>query len=176
MRAALLCPGPSLAQYPGREGYEIVIGVNRVAGRITCDYACMLDVTPYELLRRDGLDFVGDPVHTTPARARAKVLRKWPDAERFAHMDLQAIDSVPTSLRWRLYSVTCGLVLAHHLGAESVDCWGIDWHGELDWDGLADARFVRTDERWRQESVVFANVAAVLGVPVTRMQEAGNVK
>ena len=41
-RAALLCPGSSIAGYPGRDGFDLVIGVNRAALMVPVDaWACM---------------------------------------------------------------------------------------------------------------------------------------
>lgn len=56
MRVAMLSPGPSLVKYPGRNGYDLVIGVNRVPFKHECDWWSLADDTAY--LQRDK----GDPL------------------------------------------------------------------------------------------------------------------
>ena len=51
MRVAMLSPGPSLEKYSGRDGYDLVVGVNRVVFQHECDWWSLADDTAY--LQRD---------------------------------------------------------------------------------------------------------------------------
>ena len=52
-RAAILCPGPSLArvtrEFLAGEGYGLVIGVNRAVQALPCDAWVMLDDHTFEM-------------------------------------------------------------------------------------------------------------------------------
>lgn len=172
MRAALLCPGDSLQRFPGPETYDVVIGVNRVAGSVPCHYAAMLDMLPYQMLRRSGGDFIGTPVHVTGRTERRKLAIEFPDVERFPFVDWSTISAVPRGIRWGLYSATMALVLARSLGATEVECWGVDWRGAADWDGTTHQKFVRNDERWKNEIGIWHATVQAIGIPVVRCQEA----
>lgn len=157
-RAAVLCPGPSLESFPGREGYDVLIGVNRAAGRFACDYWAMLDAVPF--------------YHTTPIGAPAalcqypewvKVLKYIADGGNpcpHRHLDLKDVDAwlrpelhgVPARFK---YSMLAGITLAHAIGAVEVDVYGADWAGTQDFDGVELAKNCRDDRRWRLEKEGF---------------------
>jgi len=171
VRVALLCPGDSLRLFPGTETYDVVIGVNRVAGSVPCHYAAMLDTLPYQMLRREGGDFIGEPVHVTGKSERRKLAKEFPDVERFPFVDWSTISGIPRGLRWGLYSATMAMVLARSLGASEIECWGVDWQGTADWDGATDGKFVRDDNRWKNEIGIWHATVQAIGIPVVRCQE-----
>ncbi len=46
MKIAVVSAGPSADKFPGRDGYDTVIAVGKIAARVACDYWVILDVAP----------------------------------------------------------------------------------------------------------------------------------
>src|SRR5688500_15855664 len=109
MNVAILCPGPSLTQFPGAPDATI-IGVNRAATRFTCDWLAAID---YTLIEKHGGRFLGNPRWLTnrcsfehfarrdhPWGRREHVVTDW---LRQNYLDTQQFS-------WTLYSFTSALV------------------------------------------------------------------
>jgi hypothetical protein len=174
-KAALLCPGPSLAAFPGRNGYDVVLGVNRAARRVPCDYWVFLDAH----VPRDFGPPAGRPTLVSRACALRRVTRglaagqaKWAEGlEHFPLEDLPKPASWPS--KWDNLSLLAALALAVHLGAVEIECWGVDWDGVRDWDGYSDARQNRTETRWSRERDLFNAIVVGLAAKGIRVSRRG---
>jgi hypothetical protein len=65
-------------------------------------------------------------------------------------------DTCPIALQWDLFSATIALVYAVRRGATLINCFGMDWAGTADFDGVQ-AGGNRTPERWELEQAIFKN-------------------
>ena len=172
-RIAILCPGPSLREFGDREGYDVRIGVNRAVEAYRCDYWVALDRRTFGMTKP-----LGRPTLVSHDSAYRQMCRQWPEAETFPHLSYQSLDPLSPRVRWRKFSATTALVLASHLGASSIDCWGADWTGETDFDGYTHRRQNRTLSRWRQEARLWQTVCELLaerGATVRRVGHADTV-
>ncbi len=162
MRAALLCPGPSLRAYPGREGqggFDLVIGVNRVATLHPVDvWAC----GDWPLIEQERGRVLGEPTLFVAASGAAQLrdhspAGPWP----FKTIEFEQLEqggfATSAGPQWNLFSTTAALMFAGWVGATRIDCYGIDWRGTLDWDGTA-AGGNRSPERWQLEKDLCQNV------------------
>jgi hypothetical protein len=166
IRAAVLCPGPSLTQFPGRDGYDLVIGVNRAAGYFPCDYWAMLDATPFFHCKP-----LGNPAILCQTPEWVKVQRFIGDMPeprpRHRHIAPEDVDAsiafelrtVPARFK---YSLCAAITLAHSLGASAVDVYGADWRGVHDYDGRELAQNCRDARRWELEQQSFEVLATSL--------------
>jgi hypothetical protein len=108
MRALILCPGPSLAAFPGSAGGksdepELLIGVNRAAAHVACDVWAAGD---YPLIRKARCEVRGLPALLTAA-ATADRLRQsvapWPRPV----VEFEACYRFcPPRLQWALFTST----------------------------------------------------------------------
>ena len=171
MKACILCPGPSLAEAlrrPLREEYETVVGVNRAAEAFACDDWVALDVRTFGMTAP-----MGRPTIVTSLPHFRAMCREWPGAREYPHLDPR--DVVPQSLRreWATKGLLTAVAVAWARGADVIDCFGLDWEGEADFDGRTFAGQKRTVERWQREAEQFARLAADLarrGAAVTRVR------
>ena len=160
MKAAVLCPGPSLPKEFDRTGYDHVIAVNRAALSTDADYIILPD------------DY-------TLGWLTANALRRRPVIVSSLHKYRQMIDSLWIALhspflerdihwlevpgyQWWTKSLTTALVLAAWMGADEIECVGVDWKGTKDFDGFTDSSQQRTDERWTKERLMARAVVAKL--------------
>lgn len=180
LRAAVLCPGPSMVQtFAGKtRRYAIVIGVNRAVCAYACDYWVMLDDHTWDLAHENGRAPIGTPTVMCDASLWRKVQnRARPAAERH-NLIVPADVKVPMRpVKWHTWSATAAVALAHHLGARSIDVFGMDWEGVQDFDGFTHQRNSRTDERWRREQACYLdlqNLLAESGSTVTRVRPEGS--
>lgn len=147
MRVALLSCGPSLADYPGPDGFGLVIGVNKAATAHRChwwsvgDEACYWRYQPV---------VKGLPLTWT---AKDTAERIGQHTGLFTGRTYQRDERV----QWTLFSATAALWLACSLGTEVV-CYGCDMAGELNWDGTAEVGAVRTPSRWERERAAWDNL------------------
>jgi hypothetical protein len=162
MTAALLSCGPSLALYPGRDAFDVVIAVNRavlVGGYTWWSVGDILTVgrlypsLPYA------------PLIWTHTETMRQVIGRfgWVDGKTYHRDEINA--------RWSMFSATAGLMLAKKLGAERVECYGCDMAGEQNWDGTAEPTANRTEQRWERERVIWEktrNLVEEFGVEVIR--------
>lgn len=153
MKTALLCPGPSLSRYLGREGYDLVIGVNRAAEKHPVDIWVAHDV---QRIRDSAPGVIGSPLLVVATETWGVI-----DAEngwRGRMIEQTAyLEAVPHAFGWTSFSATSALVCAFWRGAKRIDLYGADWKGKLDWDGVA-AGLNRADSRWEWESSMMLNV------------------
>lgn len=170
LRAAVLCPGPSLVRtFEGKTGrYGLVIGVNRAVGRFSCDYWSMLDDHSFAMAQP-----IGHPTVLCDPTAWQRVKREFPHAAQHDLVTVRDVSSVPLlPTKWHTWSATAAVALAHHLGARHIDCFGMDWSGIEDFDGTTDARNVRDADRWRRERDCYhglVDLLAELGTTVARV-------
>lgn len=137
-KVAVLCSGSSIELYPGGDEYDAVIGVNRAATRHRCDYWVCID-GPAAVLKIPGAKVIGEPV----------VLESWKRTEnaKFRVMFIKGIPGYTTS--WGNKSSLAAVAFAIRLGAEEIDCYGMDWEGSCDWDGRYTQN--RSNGRWSSE-------------------------
>lgn len=162
MKAGILCPGPSLARIPPLSDYQLLVGVNRapfIVG-VEVDAWCF-----------DARAFLSGRIAYKPtllcsahdvaeiSGARRIVLE---DHHIFTHEYLLHYWPGPL-LAWCDFSATSAIILAAHLGATSIDCYGSDWTCEPDADGVSLPSNRRTPERWGEEAIVWQKVTAYLG-------------
>lgn len=147
MRAAILCPGPSLASTWPIVGYSDtafgqVIAVNRALVRHPkADWLVSADWPMIKSLGLDTPTVDGRPVKVCTQDRCAEILRaKGRDALGFGALMGGHF----------CYSTLAAFALAEHLGASDVYVFGDDKYGELDFDGAA-AGMNRTEGRWAIE-------------------------
>lgn len=168
MKAAVLCPGPSLIEFRGGTGYGAVIGVNRAAAYTPCDWWVICDEQTFAMCVP-----LGSPSVVCDQDCLARLLRKYPRSADYAWLDREH-DWPPRKgpCRWWRFSATSALVLAARLGATHVDCYGVDWRGACDWDGYTHSGQCRTVTRWADERQVWQSTVDTLaerGVTVERI-------
>jgi hypothetical protein len=151
--AAVLCPGPSLEEFePAGEhaAYDLTIGVNRAAGRFPCDVWVALDARTF--LKTQVL---GAPLIVTAADQFTLMGRM--DARAAAFRSIAPLTFGPRihKAAWHSKGLTVACVAAWAAGARFVDCYGVDWFGEADWDGHTDPKNQRTPDRWAAERRLF---------------------
>ena len=158
MRATLLCPGPSLGKTfpPGRNGYELIVGVNRAAQYTPCDWWAALDG---DFVRSQHRNNLGTP----KLLSREYVLfaedsHEWLiDLENSLTLEVVASDTPAVRIgRVGQFTAPAALLLCGYLGATSIDVYGADLAGTTDFDGHAPPDAWRTDERWRREQTIWS--------------------
>lgn len=154
MNIALLCPGPSLADFPGVSGFDRTIGVNRAALAHPCDvWAC----GDYPLIERVRHQVIGKPELFTAAVSAAHLRdhsTHWPgDVVEFEWL----YGVCPAEWRWDHFTATASLVYAAWRGVKRIDVYGCDWAGTGDWDDTQ-AGGNRNDARWDLERGIWQNV------------------
>lgn len=101
-----------------------------------------------------------------------KVLRRRPEAALFPQINPQDIRLGRERVNWRLRSAPTAIVLAHWLGARTVDCYGMDWSGTADFDGHTHPLHNRDAARWADEAAAFEALRtwlAEMGTTVNRI-------
>lgn len=167
MLAALLCPGSLLVKYAGRGEYGAVVAVNRAAIQHGCDVWMALDL---ERIRQTRSLVVGKPKLLTNAGTLAALVQQDGPIENAMVVD-DLHRRFPTSFNWIGYSASCGAVYLASIGATRIDCYGMDWRGTKDFDGV-EAGDNRTDDRWAKEEAVWVQLTDRLkwrGVEVRRI-------
>ena len=156
MKAALLCPGPSLLAFNEAPRYDLTIGVNRAVLAFPCDWWAVQDWQLFGDTHPDG----NPAVFTTLDCMEA--IRRHGGSYRLAHRLLRYIADVyfyePAPDYWALYTATAALILAWDQGATSITCYGCDREGVDDYDGTSRTSDNRTDERWQRESRIWRDV------------------
>ena len=171
MKAAIACPGPTLADWPGGwwadAGFDLVVGVNRAANLVACDYWVTLDRHTVKM---------SDPLGEPPVIAAPGMLGNITNA----HPEIRVRANVPvdrrwiegTKVRWWRWGLTVAIGFATSRGADRIELYGVDWRGTDDWDGLNVPKMKRSPGRWARERRVFDRLVGVLaarGVTVVRM-------
>lgn len=174
MRAAILCPGPSLQHYLyARPDYDVTVGVNRAVTVARCQWWSCTDWEPFtwftpiegtapvkfapEINRRRYLYHVGIPEaeHGKPEHCKGWLLH-----EEIAYGARPT--TCPRKGKWRCFSSLSALVLAEWLGATEIVMYGADMIGGDDFDGPPAYRATRTDYRWQNEINKLSKIAAWL--------------
>ena len=172
MKAAVLCPGPSLATaYKGRGDYDRVLGVNRGVWRDPgCDWWVATDDAPFVQLpmrwwtMRHTADILRGTGRTLTGGTIAEYETEW-EAER-----------VPYELggaSWGTFTSTAALVRAYLDGAKQIDVYGYDATNAADFDGANLPTNTRDAQRWEHEAAVWGVVTRWLaerGCEVRRIQ------
>lgn len=170
MNAAVLCPGPSLERFPGRDAYELVIAVNRAVTVCECDYVILLDAWTFSKCG----PIPGKPTIVAAADIYHQMCGIAPAALHHPFLERDVGWLPKTGVLWQTKGLTTALVLAWVKGATEVECVGVDWSGAADWDGFTHPRQQRTADRWtRERQLARATVAliedrgaAVSGLPL----------
>lgn len=185
MRIALVSEGPSAKDYPGRDGYDEVIGANGVPSLWPCTWWVFLDKEQYVYWLNQ---IIGRPkILTTTALERAMnehyfkakgLDERWKDDvdnqrlvydEQVPPLPPMPIDVPRLSAgnrahepRWTQYTGLACLVCAWMLADEAktqatVDVFGVDLAGSADCHDRPSAP-ARTDNRWEFERRVFSGL------------------
>lgn len=175
-RAAVLCPGPSLASWlprlrGGGEGeFDLVVAVNRTAKEWPADYWAILDAESFT-----DVTPVGTPELVIPEKQYKRLTRLVPDVgERFNVHLREALACPPRSTFWHQWSATLAVVMAWNVGARRIEVFGADLAGTADFDGVTLERHDRDARRWRRERGAWLLTSTWLrsdGVEVWRRQE-----
>jgi len=170
MIAAILNPGPSLLRtYPGRTDAGLVMAVNRAATAFACDvWAC----GDYPAVQ-DSRDKLACLPALLTAENTAAALRdrnqKWPGrVVEFSELHSCVLPSV---VDWPWVTALAAVVYAASVGATLIRCYGCDWSGEQDFDGVVGG-LNRSEARWTHEAALFGALRTVLdrrGVTVERI-------
>lgn len=179
-KAAILCPGRSVLEYPGREAFDFVIGVNRAVGAFACDYWVFIDKYTYVLSQTSDSPCIGTPAICLERGVYSQVCRERPDAKQFTCMPTLHSWERERAAKSGLFSATRALVVAYNLGATDITAYGIDWDSDHpgDWDGYHDHRQVRRLDRLNDQKTRWGMTAGLLterGVSVRRCQEVAHV-
>ncbi len=158
MKSALLCPGPSLTRFPGRRGYDLLIGVNRAPIAFACDVWACGDWPLYCKIENDReiqAQVIGSPLWFTAANSAEEVWERhtrWRGEVR----TFESIDPGIAGIDWDFFTFTAAIGYAAWRGATTIDVYGADWSGVKDFDGAAGASPEnRTGDRWTQERWMF---------------------
>lgn len=168
MKAAILCPGPSLADFSGTDA-DIAIGINRAVSHYPCDFHVFLDCRAFY-----AAEPVNEPCLVTTRQMYRRVTRKRPEALQRLFLCRDRL-TTGTAAKWGRFSVTSALILAENLGATEIECFGCDMEGTKDWDGHAFEQDRRDEKRWREERELWQQLTAYLaerGCAVRRMEAA----
>ena len=169
MRIAILAPGPSLLEtYPGREGFDVVITINRAGRAFPGDYWVALDAYTLNMM---GVPR-GGPAIVTSRSQYGQMRRLDSSLAELPHIETEAIEFDAADVKWRKFSATVALALAAELGATHIECFGMDRTGAADFDGFTHTKQNRRPDRWREEAKVWDAMCAGLargGVSVDRI-------
>jgi hypothetical protein len=147
LNAALLCPGPSLRLFRGHgKRYDVLIGVNRGALIVPCDWWSAIDMEVITAVIPPGKP------------------RLWTRGDHEKHFA-----EFPPATCWTKYSALAGLVLAAILKADAIDCYGCDMTGADEYDGQPLPGVNRHPNRWSDERHWWDQTAAMLPLEITRI-------
>jgi hypothetical protein len=155
MKTALLCPGPSLADYRTSD-HEIVVGVNRAVSVAPCDFWVLLDDRPFR-----SASPIGEPCLVTSGAIYRRFIRKSLLTKDRPFIDRQNL-YFDGNAPWGRFSATNALVLLLNMGATSIDCFGVDMVGTKDWDGFGHDQDKRDIERWKEEATLWNRLTQYL--------------
>jgi hypothetical protein len=168
MKAAILCPGPSLSEFDRAAEYDLRVGVNRAATLIPCDVWCATDHPLYERVQRQVL---GAPIWFT-AQASADQIHERGTRWRGQVITCESIPDPYKTVDWDFFSLLAAIGYAVHAGCKRIEVYGADWSGVKDFDGV-EAGNTRSDDRWKLESNLFElarQELAARGITVLRMR------
>ncbi len=164
MIAALLCPGPSLAETcisdAALKVFDVVIAVNRAImlrpslERLVHWHACGDWDTLYSIPAKP-------TVGVCTQRDVVRITKEGQHAPLYAGLVWEAWEDLGVSPG---YSTIAGIALAAKLQAEHLVIFGDDKNGLLDWDGTAGR--LRNDDRWARERQLQERAIAKLKLDV----------
>lgn len=164
MKTALLCPGPSLADYQPAD-HELVVGVNRAVSVTPCDFFVFLDDRPFYSATPPN-----EPCLVTSGMIYRRFVRKGLVSSARPFIDRANLNYGGKS-PWGRFSATNALILLENLGATEIECFGVDMVGTKDWDGFGHDKDKRDVARWKEEANLWNQLTEYLaarGVSVTR--------
>lgn len=160
MKAVVLCPGPSLADYKP-EPCDMVVCVNRAALAHECTTWASLD---YPMIRDNGPNILGNPSLLTQKQTAADLGLKAGRLERFP--SIVTVQDIEPTYPMRIvdhgwWYVTMGAAIVYCVwkGAKEIKVYGADWEGKADFDGTM-AGENREPARWDKERKLFADLKA----------------
>lgn len=165
MKTALLCPGPSLVNYVPSD-HAIVAGVNRAVVFAPCDFFVFLDDRPFKAALP-----TNEPCLVTSDSVHRYLVRKQFVQPSHTFIDRRRL-YFDGDAPWGRFSSTNALILLANLGATSIECFGVDMAGTLDWDEHSFPQDKRDDKRWNEEAGLWRRLVEYLaerGCVVTRM-------
>ena len=161
MRAAILCPGPSLQYYLRvRPPADVFIGVNEAVEAAHCHWWSCVDWEPFTRHTP-----IGDPVRFTKEINRRRVLYhlKVPENEHrtseqyrgwLLHEEVSGgarATTCPPDGKWGARSAMAAIVLAEWLGAGEIVMYGADMDGRDSYNGAPEHAVSRSARRWKEE-------------------------
>lgn len=172
MNAAILCMGESVRAFEPDDFEGLLVAVNRAATKFRVDVWACGDIDLHTSIDKVPEHVIGSPELLTAA-VTAAYLRDHGTPWRANVVEFESLRDYLdyAQLSWTLFTATAAIVYAASRGATRIDCYGMDWKGEADFDGWAKAGN-RSPERWRLESGVFGAVVKTLagmGVEVRRV-------
>jgi hypothetical protein len=159
VKSAVVCFGRSSALFDADDFEGLTIAVNRAGLRYRADVWAAGDEP---MLRSVSQHVLGRPTWLTAAGTAALARDhgpSWPGEVVEFESLYEYLD--PTALPWTMFTATAAIVYAAYRGAQSIDCYGMDWSGQADADGWHDAGN-RSDERWTLERGIYCRLADVL--------------
>lgn len=185
MRVAILNPGPSLnATYPGRDGYDLTIGVNRTMLGYDIDWWVWMDCSP-AMPSRVWNAPDGEWLRPKPDKAPSQ-FTTYDGAKYLTEHDLPRdgevwqfcdyMEVIPNHLKWHVFSATAAIALAYLLGATHADVYGADMQGVKDFDGTTCTQDTRDERRWNRERTMWNDTVAWMafnGMAVRRIVPRG---
>lgn len=125
MKLALLAKGPTLAKYPGREGYDAAWGLNQLGQSHELDALFVMDDLELRLPYYNGPEF---PEWLKGYKGRLITSRPypdWPTSEAYPVVEVCQFFGVPFGVA--MYStVDWMLAYAVYIGVKHIDLYGVD--------------------------------------------------
>lgn len=151
MKAALICPGPSLSQtWHDADRYARLYAVNR-APLLIGDHVDVWCFNDWQIFEQYQLEY--KPRVMTTGTCLDHLMRH---GKCMAGYRVSVIDGLksPEPATWRLYTKTSAMVFAASEDCRELHIYGDDMQGDIDADGYRDDRNNRTDERWHSEAAI----------------------
>lgn len=158
--ACLICPGPSVANWPDETfaAYSVRVGVNRGVMRYPCTAWAALDGKSIQrMMREDNNRLAPLPLYTDQI-ALADYGATW------------RIEFPVTVIPHTGFSAIAGLHVCQLLGANEIDVYGADWTTAPDFDGKELVGTVRSLDRWKREARAWDAAIELMKLKVTRYQ------
>ena len=151
---ALLCPGPSLADWKRFDDYNLIVAVNRAVLHVErVDAWVALD---WKSITR--IDAKPCTLYTCPSSTETLRPARWPRVREF--------DVRPTQHRGK--TAISALYVAKELGATRIDVFGADWTDQPDFDGVSLVGTERGADRWRDEARAWIAACEELAIAIVR--------
>ncbi len=158
----------------GREAdYRDVVGVNRAVLRVPCIWWVCLDSHTADWVFEQGGPVINPAGIVASLAVYREIVSRHAVVGRWGHVEHTALDMPAGEVSWRKFSASVALVLAAtRLAASKIDCFGVAWEGEKDFDGFTHSRQRRDADRWDEDRRVWRATAGLLtarGIRIRRM-------